>query len=231
MQSEHFVVLFHNHPDSIETKTGYLFLYSKHENTLKYLQKKKKIVINNVRHSNVIVAGDRLCLRGKKKTTTKKKTRAPCVSELIKSTARKKRHRRNSQETTQKRNAGNGNPRRIWLQWHSNGNIAEARPLSSAFFILFLYFLPALLLQSDPAAVGGGGGTRRVQHKPTVLPTMPKQPGWTRARMMVAAPGVHRKLQVVLGCSQPPPSLSLHHPPPLQPISTGFREDQILRLL
>lgn len=76
--------------------------------------------------------------------------------ELIKSTARKRGTEETHLKTIQKRN--NGNPKRIWLQWHSNGNIGKAHPLSSAFLILFLYFLPALLLQSDPAVVGKGGG-------------------------------------------------------------------------
>lgn len=44
MQSEHFVVLVHNHPDSIGQRLDiylfFFFFYSKHENTLKYLQKK-----------------------------------------------------------------------------------------------------------------------------------------------------------------------------------------------
>lgn len=42
----------------------------------------KKIVINNVHHSNVIIARDWLCLCGK--------TRTVCVAELLKSTARKR---------------------------------------------------------------------------------------------------------------------------------------------
>lgn len=151
----------------------------------------------------------------------KRKARALCVAEieLIKSTARKRGTEETHLKTIQKRN--NGNPKRIWLQWHSNGNIGKAHPLSFAFLILFLYFLPALLLQSDPVVgrgVGWGGGTRRVQHKPTVLPTMPTQ-DWS-------GPGVHRKLQVVLGHSRPPPPPPIHHFLFLflpQPISTGFR--------
>lgn len=66
----------------------------------------------------------------------KKQTRALCVAEieLIKSTARKRGTEETHLKTIQKRNSDNGNPKRIWLQWHSNGNIGKAPPLSSAFF-------------------------------------------------------------------------------------------------
>lgn len=70
----------------------------------------KKIVINNVHHSNVTIAGDWLCLCGK--------TRNVCVAEieLIKSTARKRgTEEENHLKTIRNRNSVNGNPKRIWL--------------------------------------------------------------------------------------------------------------------
>lgn len=84
MQSEHFVVLFHYHPNPIWTKTGYLFLYSKHENTLKYLQKKYTY---NAHHSNIIIIWDWFWVDFSK---TKYCMWQSLLFKVIKSTARKR---------------------------------------------------------------------------------------------------------------------------------------------
>ena len=112
MQSEHFVVLFITIQTPNQQRLDiylFIFLYSKHENTLKYLQKKYTY---NAPHSNIVIIWDWF-------ESVKRKY---CVWQsllfkVIKSTAREKeaQKKKNHLKTIQNRKSDNGNPKRIWL--------------------------------------------------------------------------------------------------------------------
>ena len=112
MQSEHFVVLFITIQTPNQQRLDiylFIFLYSKHENTLKYLQKKYTY---NAHHSNIVIIWDWF-------ESVKRKY---CVWQsllfkVIKSTAREKeaQKKKNHLKTIQNRKSDNGNPKRIWL--------------------------------------------------------------------------------------------------------------------